>query len=156
MQSFQLQKMWYNLSWSWQAGDGLYSTLLERHLWCRSWHAHHYPTILHFFGQLLLGIIMCPSRLQINRFITLLGRFRLSGDLLLQMTFLIECKNFLAFNFRQTFAPRHVGDPRNMSGWCNINSSTGNDRLSWVNVYFCGADIYPLKHFCTCQCTRTK
>ena len=80
MQSFQLEKTWVCLSWPWQAGDGLYSTLLERHKWCRSWHAHHYPTILQFFGCLLLGIIMCPSRLQINRFITLLGRLRLSGD----------------------------------------------------------------------------
>ena len=81
MQSFQLEKTWVCLSWPWQAGDGLYSTLLERHQWCRSWCAHNYPTILQFFGRLLLGIIMCPSRLQINWFIFLLGRLRLSGDL---------------------------------------------------------------------------
>ena len=55
--------------------------------------------------------------------------------------FLVECENFSTFNFRQTFAPWHVGDSRNMSGWCNINSNTGNDRLSWVNIYFCGTDI---------------
>ena len=81
MQSFQLEKTWVRLSWPWQAGDGLYSTLLERHERCRTWCAHNYPTLLQFFGRLLLGIIVCPSRLQLSRFITLLGRLRLSGDL---------------------------------------------------------------------------
>jgi len=84
---------------------------------------------------------VCPSRLRINQFITLLGQLRLPGGLPLQMAFLVECENFSTFNFRQTFAPWHVGDSRNMSGWCNINSNTGNDHLSRVNVYFCGTDI---------------
>ena len=37
MQSFQLEKTWVRLSWPWQTRDGLYSTLLERHEWCRTW-----------------------------------------------------------------------------------------------------------------------